>query len=337
MLLSLGLGGFSLLLTALITWAWIGIARAKKIQDQPERRRLHQASVPRAGGVSIAIVILETCIVFFFVSPHPESHWALITTAIFLYGALGFFDDVLPLRSHAKLLLHFLVIAVLFLIAKFSFAMGLAFSIYIALAYLLMVNVWNFMDGSNGMISMQSLIIAAGFFALSVDKTDTQHFSLVLAAACLGFLPFNFPNARVFPGDVGSHVLGAAIVSLALLAYGESQWSFPEILCLASALWIDAVLTLVRRSVRGFKITQAHRSHLYQYLVRSGQSHAAVCMYYAAWTISVIFIVRYGRQLPEASQRILQLAVIATGFAIHQWLRLFVLKSARISKEPIQS
>ena len=157
---------------------------------------------------------------------------------------------------------------------------------------------------------------------------------MALAVACLGFLPFNFPVARVFLGDVGSHVLGAAVVGLAVLAYDEAQWTPLEILCLTSASWIDAVLTFIRRACRGFKVTQAHRSHLYQYAIRSGNGHAAVCCFYSAWTIIVILIISYSRLLSETPQQVLLFAVIAAAGFLHQWLRLFVLKSAHSPKIP---
>ena len=190
------------------------------------------------------------------------------------------------------------------------------------------------MDGSNGLVSMQSLIVVIGFIVLSFFSISTYYFALVLAVACLGFLPFNFPTARVFLGDVGSHVLGAAITGLAVLAYDEGQWTLLEILCLTSAMWVDAGLTFIRRAFRGFNVMQAHRSHLYQYAIRRGKSHTAVCWYYAIWTLAMIVIIGFSRQLQEGRQQILLLVVMATACALHQWLRLFVLKSQHSPEIP---
>lgn len=105
-------------------------------------------------------------------------------------------------------------------------------------------------------------------------------------------------------------------------------------LCLTSALWIDAVLTFIRRAFRGFKVTQAHRSHLYQYAIRSGSSHAAVSCYYAIWTVAAIAIIGLSRQLLEIRQQILLIAIIATACVLHQYLRLFVLKSDHSPRIP---
>lgn len=336
MLLSLGLSITVFLSTALLTWGWIKIALAKNIHDQPERRRLHLTHVPRAGGLSIALVMTATSLVYFLSSPDISSCWTIILAGIVTYAALGFWDDLKPMGSGKKLIFHLLAALMVFLIITSFLELGYRIGITVASAYLLFANIWNFMDGSNGMVGVQSLICAVGFMALSNNQTNTHAFALILAVSCLGFLPFNFPVARVFLGDVGSHALGAAMVSLALLADAEGQCTPLEVLCLFSALWIDAVLTFIRRSLRGFKVTQAHSSHLYQYAIRRGQSHARVCLYYAAWTAGVILIVGFSRQLPEDSQRILLFTVIVLGCAMHQWLRLFVLKSSHrpeISKQ----
>lgn len=331
--LSVGLSVSLFFLTALLTWCWIKIAQTKKIHDSPERRRLHQTQIPRAGGISIALVMIITS-TFIFLKSDVSPYWPLTIAALILYGALGFRDDLKPLGSGTKLLLHGLIAVVVFLIAIVFLSSSLTASIIISVAYLLFVNIWNFMDGSNGLVSMQSLIVVIGFVALSDFSVGTYYFALALAVCCLGFLPFNFPVARVFLGDVGSHVLGAAVVGLAVLAYDEAQWTPLEILCLTSALWIDAVLTFIRRAFRGFKVTQAHRSHLYQYAIRSGNSHAAICWYYATWTIIVILIISYSRQWTATAQQVLLLSVLASACFLHQWLRLFVLKSSHSRKIP---
>ncbi len=332
--LGLGLSITVFLSTALLTWGWIKIAEAKEIVDRPERRRLHEEQIPRAGGISISLVMAFATGLYLFSPDHSDPHWLTVLLALILYGVLGFLDDLKPMRPAMKLLLHLSAMSTIFFLALFLLKPGLVFAAILALAYLLFVNIWNFMDGSNGMIGMQSLICAAGFLMLGSGQGSAHDFALILAACCLGFLPFNFPEAGVFLGDVGSHALGAAIVGLSLLAYVEGTWTMLEILCLTTALWVDAGSTFVRRFLRGYKVTQAHRSHLYQYAIRNGKSHAAVCFYYAAWTAFAISAIGFGRQLPEWSQRILLLALIVAACVLHQWLRLFVLKSVNSPEKP---
>ncbi len=320
--------------TAFLTWAWIRIARAYRIHDQPERRRLHFSDVPRAGGISIGLVMLTASLLILFRSPSSNHFFPLPVLGLFLYLALGFWDDLRPISSGKKLFLHLLVSGILFYVSAFQLSTGFAQAMITAFAYLIFVNIWNFMDGSNGLVAMQSLASTIGFLVLGHYSDTAYYYALALAVCCLGFLPFNFPVARVFLGDVGSHVLGAALVGLALLAYAEGQWTLLEMLCLASVLWVDAVMTFVRRGLRGYKLAQAHRSHLYQYAIRNGQSHAMVCLYYTSWTAGMILIIGFSRQLPDAVQAIVLLTLILAACVLHQWLRLFVLKSARYQKKP---
>ncbi len=327
MLLSLGLSITVFLSTVFLTLGWIKIAQARGIHDQPERRRLHQTFIPRAGGISIALAMAVVSILIYSMSPYATRYWMLPITGIALFAAIGFSDDLKPIPASRKLLMHLFAASIIFVVCLLYLSMTFISATVISFAYLLLSNIWNFMDGSNGMVGMQSLLFVIGFLALSRFSNETYYYALALAATCLGFLPFNFPVARVFLGDVGSHVLGAAVVGLALLAYFENQWSLLEILCLFTALWVDAVLTFIRRGVRGYKVTQAHRSHLYQYLIRNGQSHVVVCLYYAVWTLLVILAICIGRQIPEISQKILLVMVIFMGCGLHQWLRLSVLKS----------
>lgn len=331
---SLGLVLAIWLLTALITRGWIKLAKARLILDTPERRRLHLAPVPRAGGIGIAVVMMFASLFVYLVLSNGDPVWIVIIVAIVIFSVLGFRDDLKPMPPGRKLLLHLIAVTIVFLVSLLLTSSGWLVSLVTALSYLMFVNVWNFMDGSNGMVGMQSLLFAVGFLLLGYFSSGSYYYGLILATCCLGFLPFNFPVAHVFLGDVGSHVLGAAVVGLALLAYTEGQWSFTEIMCLFSGLWIDAVLTLLRRCVRGYKVTQPHRSHLYQYAIRLGYSHVALCVCYAAWTSGIIILVGLSRQLAESSQRFLLVAVILLGCVLHQVLRLFVLKSGRTKKKP---
>ncbi|HUP91912.1 MAG TPA: hypothetical protein VM074_06655, partial [Solimonas sp.] len=107
----------------------------------------------------------------------------------------------------------------------------------------------------------------------------------IVAAACMGFLPFNLPRARVFMGDTGSHVLGATVAMLTLWALRSGDAGAGQVALLLSAFGIDAGLTLGKRIVQGRKFWRAHREHLYQMAVRKGHSHARVCLAYAAWAI----------------------------------------------------
>jgi Fuc2NAc and GlcNAc transferase len=138
-----------------------------------------------------------------------------------------------------------------------------------------LTNLYNFMDGADGIASVQG--ISAGVFAAALFITGGQWgaaaLCLILAVACAGFLIFNWPPARLFMGDVGSCLLGYSFGVLAL--YGEQTGSAPLLVwwLLLLVFIIDASLTLARRMARGEKWYSPHRTHAYQLLVQSGLGH----------------------------------------------------------------
>ena len=108
MLLSLGLGVGIWLLTVLLTWSWIKLAVARQIHDGPERRRLHDTFIPRAGGIGIALVMLASVVSIFLTVGYRNNLWLLLLAAIFLFSILGFWADLKPIRADRTLLLHML-------------------------------------------------------------------------------------------------------------------------------------------------------------------------------------------------------------------------------------
>lgn len=323
--------------TLFLTIIWLLLAQRWNIYDAPEQRRLHRISTVRGGGISIAIVMLICCAYIWqneyelsIMRPAP-----IELVAFMLAGAacIGLVDDLFALKPSYKLLSYGLLVLSLLVGMSIVTSLSIWLTALIAMGLVLQINVWNFMDGSNGLISIQAILITLAYLVTDNNSPIISCYAFALLACCLAFLPFNFPKARMFLGDVGSHALGAAVFGLFVMAYCDGKWGILEILVLSSALWIDAVLTFLRRYFRGFKVTQAHRSHLYQYLIRSGQTHTAVCFYYAAWAIAAALMLGLSKQLPEAGQRILLLSLLAVGCVLHQWLRLFVLKSRHSQKK----
>jgi UDP-N-acetylmuramyl pentapeptide phosphotransferase/UDP-N-acetylglucosamine-1-phosphate transferase len=142
------------------------------------------------------------------------------------------------------------------------------------------INLVNFMDGINGLVATQ-IAVFAGCLAFASRPTDsTPFYAATLAAACIGFLPWNFPRARIFLGDVGSGGLGYLVPALALLAMQEQGIDIVRAHLPLLPLFGDATTTIVRRWRRGERLTQAHRSHLYQRLANGPLSHSAVTSIY---------------------------------------------------------
>jgi UDP-N-acetylmuramyl pentapeptide phosphotransferase/UDP-N-acetylglucosamine-1-phosphate transferase len=145
------------------------------------------------------------------------------------------------------------------------------------------------MDGIDGLLAAQAIFVfavaAAVFHAGARDSAFVA--ALIGAGATAGFVPFNFPRARIFMGDVGSGVLGllVAIVILAMLVTPQSALATGAVAC--SAFVTDATCTLLSRMLRGRRWYSAHREHLYQWLVRGGFSHARVVALYTGWNVLI--------------------------------------------------
>jgi UDP-GlcNAc:undecaprenyl-phosphate GlcNAc-1-phosphate transferase len=153
----------------------------------------------------------------------------------------------------------------------------------LTLAWILFAtNAMNFIDGLNGLASGVALVTCA--FLAYIAKVQSGWFvyfaSLLLAAGILGFLPFNFPRARIFMGDVGSQFCGFVLAVLAIAAsrFERVEMSFILVPMLLFGVMFDVAFTLARRLLSGQSVTRPHRSHLYQVAHRSGMSATAVAL-----------------------------------------------------------
>jgi UDP-N-acetylmuramyl pentapeptide phosphotransferase/UDP-N-acetylglucosamine-1-phosphate transferase len=283
--LQLGLLAAIAATSAVCTGAWISWAHRRNVVDQPGQRRLHAQATPRGGGVGMAVVALSLLGGLAWTHPDlPEVVGAVALLVGVVFAVLtGLADDLLAMRSTYKLIGQMAAAAAIAWALPWPGAgqplgWGVSFT-----WVLVLLNFWNFMDGSNGMVALQTTVVAAAL-ALVLGPVGSM-VAFAMAAACVGFLPFNLPKARVFMGDTGSHVLGAMVAILTLWAMRAGQAGLGQVLVLLSAFLLDAGLTLAKRVLQGRRFWQAHREHLYQLAVRSGHSHLRVCAAYAAWGI----------------------------------------------------
>jgi UDP-N-acetylmuramyl pentapeptide phosphotransferase/UDP-N-acetylglucosamine-1-phosphate transferase len=271
----------SVVVSALCTWLWIRLAHKLNVMDVPGQRRLHSRPVPRAGGLALLIAMLSGLMFF----DHQDYGLAFIA-GLLATSLVGLLDDLRLISSRTKFLGQTVSLT---LVVTLIPELSVAYKIIFILAGLVSINFWNFMDGSNGMIATQALIGAGLLFVfLPSDANPTLSLiALCLVGASAGFLPFNIGRARVFLGDVGSHLLGFVVIYLAYMAGVHEKANFAFIL-LASTLpiWMDAAMTLFLRILKGRNIFKAHREHLYQWLIRFKLSHLSVMVLYGG--ISVI-------------------------------------------------
>ncbi|GIX38979.1 MAG: LPS biosynthesis protein [Silanimonas sp.] len=278
-----GLAGV-LLLAVAGTALWRRWALRRGILDLPVARSSHAEPVPRGAGVAIALAMLLGLVLLGEDSDRQEG----LLASIALAAMLGLMDDLRPLPVVRKLAgqgLAALPLALAFplpsALLPFDLPLGLTVLGSLGLGVLFM-NAWNFMDGINGIAAgAASAVALAGLGAAALGLATPGLLAGVLLAACLGFLPFNAPRARVFMGDCGSHALGIALA--ALLLQSRTPAEAGVLLAAAAPFLVDVLGTLVQRARDREPLGTAHRRHLYQRLVRSGYSHASVAAAYAAW------------------------------------------------------
>ncbi|MFN7184666.1 MAG: hypothetical protein ACK4MZ_10900 [Thermomonas haemolytica] len=284
----------SLLLSAAATEGVRRVAPRAGMLDLPGPRRSHGAPTPRGGGAGIALVGLAAFAV---------SAWRGIAGAgwmgagLLLVAAAGWRDDRRPLAIGWRLAAQ--------LLAGGCLAIALAHAQVPPAAVILggmlvpvLVNAWNFIDGIDGLAASQALLCA---LALAWGLQEAGRWlGLALAAACLGFLPFNFPRGRVFAGDVGSGAMGylvACLLGLALPRHAPVLW--PLLVLPLAAVLVDVGMTLGRRVLRGERWWQPHLQHLYQRWARRF-GHFRVTLGYAAWTGLAIACMAWLQAVPIA-------------------------------------
>jgi UDP-N-acetylmuramyl pentapeptide phosphotransferase/UDP-N-acetylglucosamine-1-phosphate transferase len=287
-----GLASVALLAFALVA----GVRRyalRRALLDQPGQRRSHVLPTPRGGGAAIALLLAVAAGLLAWLADGREAHaLAAFALGVVLVGTVGAMDDHRPLSARARLLVHLLAAAgvVLALWGPPATPVGAGIALLALLWIAGLTNAWNFMDGINGLAAGQGVVVGLALLWL-LAPTPWALLAGVLAAGCLGFLPWNLPRARIFLGDVGSGVLGFAAACLLLLAWDRGALGLPGVLLLASGIGVDAGLTLARRVLGRRRWWQGHREHLYQWLVRSGHPHARVAAGYAAWSLAMALLV----------------------------------------------
>jgi UDP-N-acetylmuramyl pentapeptide phosphotransferase/UDP-N-acetylglucosamine-1-phosphate transferase len=194
-------------------------------------------------------------------------------------GALSLLDDFRDLSAGLRLAAQ-IVAAALFIVSRPDLPSGFIVSGLAVIVITWGANLYNFMDGSNGLAGGMTLF---GFTYYAIAAAQGEAFgyaaaSASVAAASLGFLFFNFDPARIFMGDSGSVPLGFLAAGLGIVGWQDGLWPLPFPLLVFSPFVVDASVTLLKRLLRGEKIWQAHREHYYQRLIRLGLGHRGTAL-----------------------------------------------------------
>jgi UDP-N-acetylmuramyl pentapeptide phosphotransferase/UDP-N-acetylglucosamine-1-phosphate transferase len=266
--------GLAAVFSALLSWLTIALmlrfGYAGPV-DRPNHRSLHQVAVPRSGGLGIVAGTL----VGFFAAPPPLVLWVALGGLV----GISLLDDFRSLQARIRLLVQ-LTAAVLVTSTLIPSGWGVAGQVASVLFIVWMTNLYNFMDGANGLAGgMATLGFAAyALVALLAGQYDLAIWSGCIAAAAVGFLFFNFDPARIFMGDVGSVPLGFLAAAIGLQGWWSGAWPAWFPLLVFSVFIVDATVTLLRRGLRGEKVWVAHREHYYQRLIQSGWSHRRLAL-----------------------------------------------------------
>jgi UDP-GlcNAc:undecaprenyl-phosphate/decaprenyl-phosphate GlcNAc-1-phosphate transferase len=269
------------------------LLQSRNLMDVPNERSLHNEIVPRGAGLALAFAFS----VGLFVS--GTLSWP-IWMATIGYAALGALDDLKRQSAGLRLLLQ-IVIAVLSVIGLSS-QLGLSGLAMLVGALLLVstVNSVNFMDGINGITALHSLVwgIVYGCTFWIIKQPDHLEIAVILASIGLAFLPWNMPKARIFLGDSGSYLIGGTVGVLALLVAfsGEPLAA----LCPLAIYATDTGSALIRRIRSGEKITEAHKSHVFQKLVSRGPTHSGAALIVTGFTAltASLGLLSIGRSTP---------------------------------------
>lgn len=267
------------------------------IIDVPNERSSHKNVVPKGGGIGI----LATVIICSVVLDVPKSFWL----SALVLALVSFAGDWFDIRPRYRLTIQFCC-SLVFLLGVNSFLYETDLLNYLKIILLIVFiagtsNFYNFMDGINGIAGITGVI---GFFLLAFHGYDSGVdpkyilLSVSIACSCVGFLPFNIPNAKVFMGDVGSVLLGFTFACMVLIL----SRNLLDFICLVSFLfpfYADELITMVVRIYDGDNLTRPHRKHIYQLLANeNGFVHWKVALGYGLSQlfvgISVIMIKPYG-------------------------------------------
>lgn len=239
--------------------------------DHPNDRSLHGAPTPRIGGLGILAGIGASFLLF-----RPDGILTILPL-VFGLAIVSLIDDYFSLSARVRLLAHGGA-ALFFLLMTSTSGWMSTLAIFLCLVW--MTNLYNFMDGADGLAGGMTFFGfgAYGIAAWYGESREMAFICWTISAAALGFLRFNFPPARIFMGDVGSIPLGFLAGTLGFLGWQQQLWPswFPVLVF--SPFIFDATATLIRRGLRSEEIWQAHKSHYYQRLVRLGLTHRQLAL-----------------------------------------------------------
>lgn len=294
----------ALLLVFVAAYSGAGALKAyalkQNLLDVPNERSSHALPTPRGGGLAIVVVFLCGLALLRYQGEWAFNPFVAMMGGGILVAAIGFWDDHQPVAARWRILVHFAA-ALWCLVWLGAFPPLPLFAIHLelgGLGYLIgavflawLLNLFNFMDGIDGLAGSEALFIAGAaalLIALQGRGNGDVQALLFLALGCLGFLLWNWPPAKIFMGDVGSGFLGFSLGAMALKTAAQDALSLWSWLILFGVFWVDATVTLLRRMLSGQPWHQPHCSHAYQKAAKWWKSHKRVTL--AVWGLNLFWL-----------------------------------------------
>ncbi|MEN0037534.1 MAG: glycosyltransferase family 4 protein [Cellvibrio sp.] len=283
------------LLSSLILCRLIIVLLGRRLLDTPNSRSSHTSPTPRGGGIALAASSVIATIAawkFGYISS-PALFWFLIPGGI--VALLGIADDLFSLGVGIRLIVQIVLaglgIAFIGVTTELSLA-AKGLTVLILILFLVwMTNLYNFMDGINGLAALEAISVCIGMGLIySIEDTNRESLCLmiIISASALGFLYWNFPKAKIFMGDSGSLFLGISFGLLAIKNVGENNNLVAAWLIMLGVFIVDASYTLFVRLITKQAFHQAHRTHAYQIAAIQFNSHTRTT--FAAIAINLLWL-----------------------------------------------
>lgn len=275
-----GIAVLAFLLTLGITPLAIWVLRRLQVMDVPSERSSHVVHTPRGGGIGVFLGAVSGVVLAGTAGVVESGSLKTLLVCASFFAVVGLIDDIKTLDVKPRLLAQLLCAAIF--VAPWFYQNGpfqsagvrIAMSVVAVVWVMGYLNAFNFMDGINGISGFHAVVAGGAFAFIGYHEHHriVELCGVAIAAAAAGFLPYNFPRARVFLGDIGSYFIGTWIAISALIAL---VWlAPPEAVFAPLAVYLaDTAYTLIDRVRRGEDWRQSHRDHVYQQLVDRGWSH----------------------------------------------------------------